>query len=53
VPYYAWDNRPASDPKQDWMTVWVRRSGSEKARQVLDQNDRKDWQHSLYRPVPE
>lgn len=53
VPYYAWDNRPAPDASQDWLIVWLRQQDWFEVRQPLDGNERRDWEHRLYRPLPE
>lgn len=51
VPYYAWDNRTASSPEDDWMQVWVGQEGLEKPT-LPEAGDVTGWEHTLYRPLP-
>ena len=52
IPYYTWDNRQPLRPDQDWLAVWLRQNGWLRARQPLDGDDRKAWEHILYQPLP-
>ena len=52
VPYYTWDNRSAANAEQDWLLVWLRQEDWFPARQPLDREDRKAWEHILYQPLP-
>jgi hypothetical protein len=51
IPYFAWDNRPAESPAQDWLRVWLKQEDWFQLRQPLDERDRQGWEHLLYRPL--
>ncbi len=51
IPYFAWDNRPATSAEQDWLVVWLRQENWFSLRQPLDANNRQDWENVLYQPL--
>ncbi len=53
VPYFVWDNRPAPNPEQDWLLVWLKQEDWYHCRLPLDENDRQAWEHKLYLPLAE
>ena len=53
IPYFAWDNRAAPNPGQDWLLVWLRQADWFSARQPLDGGQRQAWEHVLYQPLPQ
>jgi len=52
IPYYAWDNRPAPSAERARLLVWLRQEDWFRLRQPLDADDRRGWEHTLYRPLP-
>jgi DUF1680 family protein len=51
IPYFAWDNRNVDNQEQDWLRVWLKQEDWFQTRKPLDENDLKDWDHVLYRPL--
>ena len=51
IPYFAWDNRPVANTEQDWLVVWLRQEEWFSLRQLLDGNNRREWEHRLYQPI--
>jgi len=51
IPYFAWDNRGVDNQAQDWLRVWLKQEDWFQTRQPLDEDDLKDWDHVLYRPL--
>jgi DUF1680 family protein len=51
VPYYAWDNRKAPDPSQDWMAVWLKQADAYALRHSLEGDKRSGWEQQLYRAL--
>jgi DUF1680 family protein len=65
IPYYAWGNRtrlelspvaaanrPGLASDRDWLAVWLKQDDWFRLRQPLDGDERKGWEHRLYRTLP-